>query len=770
MNRWLGSLVGATLVAVAVLPAAHASNLDDARNEVIALEQQAQNLSVQFEPARASADEVRQAAEHRLVDAQVLYNLQDYTRAAILLFDYINKYKQTRGYGEALFFLADSLYHRRDFLSAKRYFQVIADEVRGPYYQDALQRLVELALRTRDTTWVKPYLDALLNIPRSQLKPSVPYVRGKYYFFQGDSDQAIQAFQEITPGQPYYMQSQYFIGAAQVRSKQIAAALSTFQALLRQQPRDDKEKHIQQLTHLAIGRLLYHNNEITKAIDAYQRVDRHSSAFDAALFEIAWAYIKAEQYKRALRALDLLVLAQPDSDFVPDVKVTQGNLLIRLNQWGRATNLFTDTRDDFVPVHKRMKELMRQHDDPNVFFDALLQRNLKSGSLAVVIEVPKIALKWVKEKPNVKRALNLVSDVRGIQDSLDETRKLIARVEAKLISPSRVKIFPAFAAARANALELENRLALLLNAMLMMERDLIGPLLSAEERQRLAELASERRTLDARIQELPTGEEAFAQRTKRRMSDLQRLERQLSQLAVMVTDLKAQLVATEKYFADTRSAREMAKRESFRQEAELLRATAKALENEVDQLTASLADARAAAGVGGPEELEERNLKERYRALVAREHEFLRGFASRLTAGSDQAKGDQLAELMQRCGGIDTTLRLFNAKLEQGVDEKLAGVRQIIAEEKSAVATFENQALGYGAETDQVAGALTYEGFSQVAERFNDIIVRADVGIIDVAWALKDSKSKQVSQLVRQQKLDLKLLDEDFSEVLKSKN
>lgn len=762
--RWLTSFVA---LLGAAPGGARADELAKIRGEVVDLEQQANQLSVRFQPTEPG--DQAQAAEHRLVDAQVLYNLKDYTRAAILLFDYINQYPNSRGYAEALFFLADSLYQRRDLLSARRYFQKLADEVRGPYYQEALQRLVELSLRTGDTTWVKPYLDALARIPPGQLKPSVPYVRGKYHYFMGDTNEAGQVFQSIAPGQPYYLHAQYFIGATQVRRGQFGAALSTYQALLRQPARDDAEKHIRELTHLAIGRLLYHNNEITKAIDAYQRVSRHSKAFDEALYEIAWAYIKAEQYDRALRAFDLLVLAHPESDFVPDVKVYQGNLLIRLNQWGRATNLFTDTRDQFIPVHARMNQLMREQEDPNVFFDALLQRNLKSGSLAVVVEVPKVALKWVKEKPNVKRALTLVKDVRGIQDSIDEARKLIRRLEAKINSPAKVKIFPAFATARTSALELENRLAVTRAWILSNEREIVLPLLSPAERRELDALAGQRQQLDARIKELPTDRSAFESRTRDRVAQLDELQRELSQLSVLVNDLRAQLVAAEKYFADTQSARDQAKRESFQKEAETLRAITKALEDEVDGLTVALADARAAAGVGGPEEIEERDLKERYRAAIDKEHGYLAAFAARSQDGSVRGRVDDLASLMRRCDGVDSTLHVFNAKVESNIDDKLAGVRQIIAEEKNAMSEFENQALGFSAETDQVAGHVTYNGFNQVSRRFYDIIVRADVGIIDVAWALKDSKSKEVTRLVRQQKLDLKMLDEDFQEVLKSK-
>ena len=46
-------------------------------------------------------------------------------------------------------------------------------------------------------------------------------------------------------------------------------------------------------------------------------------------------------------------------------------------------------------------------------------------------------------------------------------------------------------------------------------------------------------------------------------------------------------------------------------------------------------------------------------------------------------------------------------------------------------------------------------------------MVRADVGIIDVAWALKQQRTEAISRMVREQKRELKLLDDEFKEVLK---
>jgi len=229
--------------------------------------------------------------------------------------------------------------------------------------------------------------------------------------------------------------------------------------------------------------------------------------------------------------------------------------------------------------------------------------------------------------------------------------------------------------------------------------------------------------------------------------------------------MKAQLVAIEKYFTDTGGAKDDATRESFLKEVEATQLTIDGLESESDELTAALADAHEVAGVGGPQEVAERSDKQRYRELVSREHALLAPARARLS-GSQRTEAAEVDALFQRCAGVDGTLDAFNARIDQGVEAKLADVRKAIGEEKAYAVEYKDETAMQEAEADTVAGAITHRGLQNVAERFHDIAVRADVGIIDVAWALKDSKTKEVTRLVRQRKMDIKLLDDEFKQVL----
>src|SRR5687768_13644466 len=176
--RIRAALLVAGCAATVALPAG-ADEVDDLGKKVLDIETKANELNASFRPpAGPTAD----MADRRLIDAQLLYQLKNYEHAAILLTDVVDHYPGTRAYNEALFLLADCLYQKRELLSARRAFEKVVE--RGPgqpgsqdqkHYQEALQRLIELALRTGDFGPVEGHLQKLHAVPAAQLQPSVPY-------------------------------------------------------------------------------------------------------------------------------------------------------------------------------------------------------------------------------------------------------------------------------------------------------------------------------------------------------------------------------------------------------------------------------------------------------------------------------------------------------------------------------------------------------------------------------------------------------------------
>src|SRR5215208_5012711 len=236
----------ATLVAamVAAMPAAaRADALDDVGRKLSAADSEAQTLGRGLaKPANPAPKNDRFA--RRLVDAQVAFSIGRYDEAALMLYDIVAAGKSTPDYDTALYYLAESLFQKGDRGSARTYFtQLVADV--GPssrFYQQSLERLIELSLILRDPTGVDDWLAALDRVPADKRRASVPYVRGKYALSLEKYDDALRWFGEVPKTSEYSFQAQYFTGVVYVAQKDLGKATQTFTDLLQRQPKtvDDR--------------------------------------------------------------------------------------------------------------------------------------------------------------------------------------------------------------------------------------------------------------------------------------------------------------------------------------------------------------------------------------------------------------------------------------------------------------------------------------------------------------------------------------------------
>jgi hypothetical protein len=83
---------------------------------------------------------------------------------------------------------------------------------------------------------------------------------------------------------------------------------------------------------------------------------------------------------------------------------------------------------------------------------------------------------------------------------------------------------------------------------------------------------------------------------------------------------------------------------------------------------------------------------------------------------------------------------------------KLAGYRQKITE--------------LDAETEVVVGGIAYANYQAVERRFYDLVLKADVGTIDVGWAIREEHRQRVDILTRERARTLQALDDEFHEIM----
>jgi tetratricopeptide (TPR) repeat protein len=297
-SRWLASFLFSALCLQGVASA-------DVDRQLAAYETEARALGTDLpQPNQLTGA----AGQRRLVDAEVAFALGDYDTSALMLFDLASKPGTDQE--TATYYLAESLFQKHDRGAARSYYEqiVASNNLSSRYYQPSLLRLIEIAIAQRDTTNVATHIAALDRVSAGLKLPEVPYVRGKFAFFEGKLDEALAFFQQVPKGSKFELQALYYTGTTQVAKKDLGKATEIFTDLIARKPSSPNDRRVMELSQLALGRLFYERDQPSKSIDSYLLVDRHSDLFPDALYEVAWVYVKGKQYDKALRALELLAV------------------------------------------------------------------------------------------------------------------------------------------------------------------------------------------------------------------------------------------------------------------------------------------------------------------------------------------------------------------------------------------------------------------------------------------------------------------------------
>jgi tetratricopeptide (TPR) repeat protein len=747
-------------------------------------------------PPRTAED-----VQRRINEGQVFYILKDYVRSSIVFFEIVEDATLFAhpGYKDAVFFLADSLFHNKNYKTAKEYFEKILSSGFDKYKQDAILRLIEIALLTDDDKAVDAYWARLADVPPEKIKNELKYVHAKALHRRGDLDGAAAAFATIPKTDYWYMPARYFLGAIEVAQGRLAAervlaadkealeaagkakaerlekalgyfdetvALEPIDPALKTSPAakaDSRLKRILDLANLSRGRVLYELGKTTEALEAYQEVDRKSPEFDQALYESAWVNIRMREFETAARYLDILMLATPDSVLVPEVRLLRGNLLLRIGKFPKATEEFEKVIKDFQPVFDSMEATLRAHPDPVKYFaekvHSLTDFDFKSF-------LPPLAQKWAAADTDVSTALTIASDMVLTKKNIEESETIVELLEDALSARSRVDIFADLAEGAGRAYGLGHNLVLMKRAVVEAELLALSSSVTTEERAKITALEEKRRELEALYVKLPRDIKTFRDREKGVMSRFDDLDKAAFLLSYRIDAMKARVVALEAFFRDRKERGLMGDVEatSEREKIDGEKALIATAEDALTDLRKDLNKEKARVGLGDDATVIDDDLKRRYSEVLSEEHTLVAEVLSR--AGGAGGVVSRAEALIARITAIEAGLRDFNTELETYVAARVEEFASIVREEKAKLVVYRTEMGGIEGDVTGLAGELAFKSFLAVKGKFYDLVLQADVGFLDVAWSEKELKSDAVSKLVSAKARDLKVLDREFDEVL----
>jgi tetratricopeptide (TPR) repeat protein len=775
-----GFAIVAAAVALGVSSPARAdggeANASNAQTEITNVDREAGAVQSAVERSKAQ----KLSAEQRLANGDLLYRSKDYQRAIVVFSELLEEFPPTTvSYPDALWLRGETYYATKEYLSARRDYRALVEQSSqprfSPYLGRSLARLVDVCLRIGDIKSLDEVFAKLSQVPPAQVDAALVYAKGKAHFARKNWGEAKAAFESVPMGTEYTHQAKYFLGLVSMRTTapsltadgkpstaptNYKPAIELFRQVTDLPADSDAHKQVIDLSFMAMGRLFYEMENYVQASEAYARVGRESSEFGTMLYELAWVYVRLGDVQRAERALEVLQVADPGSPLVGDASLLRGDLLLRAGAFDRALQLYLSVKEQFDPIRVKVEDFVDKTPDDKTFYDKLSQAQL--DALDQNDQIPSIAVRWAREAEDGTLAFAVIDDVNQCKSMLRQSYSLIDKLGVIVNAANRVRAFPELLAGEESALGLLNRLS---KARLDVARGL-----DREEPAQLsgeiAQVREQRRQLMGAIDGLPINSAGFTARETQGTKawnlvsqDLSRQVLQLDQMQATINGLRRML----KEDAQRGIARDATTIRRFTDELDANERDLKQRNKEVAELRQLIDAGRGQVGLGDARYQNDAVARSQFRDVLDRE-------IMLLGQGKGGAQAQRYAErvkpsLQQARQVEDRLITAFNA-LEAEVEKRVLGLRQQVDAERVKINTYNAQLALLDDEAKALVGQVARRNFGIVRDRLRGMVLRADVGITEQAWEVREEELERVHNLQTERAREEQLLDEELREVL----
>lgn len=743
----------------------------------------AQVLGVIQQAIQKSKGEER-TSEQRIADAVLLMGSKDYGRAATVLNEVIEKYPaHPTAVPDALTLLGETYFRSKQYYSSRRAFTQIVSRSSEPrfsqYAGKALGRLVDITLHIKDYDKLDTIFASMTRIPPEAVGGALAYAKGKGLVARRDYTGAKASLTTVDPKSEYFHQAQYLLGVIAVKEAtppriqlkdgaplpevpraRYAAAINIFQKATQLRPDSAEHRQVVDLSWLAIGRLLYEADQWNQAVLAYNHIDRTSPEFGPMLYELAWVYVRLGDIDRAQRALEVLAIADPNSQNIADGSLLRADLMLRAGQFDKSLKVYEGVRSNYDPMRQKVDAFLGSTSDPAVYYDKLSQEQLEALDSNSIL--PPLAVQWARDAEDGAAAFAVIDDITQCRELIKQSNDMIEKLNAVLSSPNRVRAFPDLKAGEEKALSLANRIALARLALGHGLDDIEEGGLSGE----VASWRAKRRSLERRLGLVPVNEGDFQEREGQALKQWNTVSQGLQRLNLQVDTLQATVNGLRRVLREGPQSgvvRDPASVARFEQELAQNERELSIYRQQMDGLRRQVTAGRVQVGFGDQRFVEDDQVRRAHREALANE---VRLSASGAAGAKLQAYAIRLQPLLRSADDADARVDAAIAALEQEVGRKAQNARETVTRETTAMVNYSVHLDKLDSEARQVVGEVAWRNFVYVRDRLKNIVLRADVGITEEAWEVREEQMTRVRNLQVERSREDRLLKEELNEVL----
>jgi len=673
---------------------------------------------------------------------------------------------------DAHLLLGQAYFEHDELHSARRHFEVVMSRHTDPAFSRlagrAGGRLVDVALGLDRRDLLPDVLAKIEGLGSSAGDSSIDYARAKALLALGRYDDALGVADNLEGSGVDGMRAHYLRGVALLKvADQGKAEGSTTtidygpaqlafeaSALVPRGVDPDIAREISELATLAVARLFYERGKYPEAVRAYQKLPRTSKHFPKALFELSWTYVRSGDYERAQHTLEALTVLDPGLVDGADAALLRADLILRSGRFADAETAYSEVRAKYQPLEAQVEEFLLGHDDPAVYYDQLTVSDIE------ILGLPKIALDWAREEARGERVFTILDDVARSRKMIAEGRRMAMLLKAALGSSAQAKVFPEARRELELVTGLINQLSV---ARLTLARgmDDEAGLPSAT----LNEVRNQRRALMSRLGQVPTNPGDFSVRDgevekgfNKVTQTLLRLDLEVEHLNALTNGLKRVLREADRYgLQGSPEALERYHQEIVEQQGQIHEhnLAIAALRNQADL-------GRAQSGFGDERFVEDARVRGEFRRLFGEEVQLT------LAGGDGKARGyaQTILATLRRIDAAEAKLGRVEASLSGDIAQSARGLLEQVTAEGLAMETYaaELNALDEGARV--LVGEVARHNFELVRERVMRVVMRADVGLVQKSWEVREKQMRRVRSLLRERAREDKFINDELREVL----
>jgi len=373
-----------------------------------------------------------------------------------------------------------------------------------------------------------------------------------------------------------------------------------------------------------------------------------------------------------------------------------------------------------------------------------------------------VVLDWARDQAQDQHVFGVIDDVSRSRALIKDSRKLASKLGAVLSVSSRVKAFPEIQIQLQQVLSLSNKLARARGTLAEGMDDVANVNVGGE----LATVRSERRALQKRLAWMPVNEGEFIRRDEsgdtqwsKASQALQELTVEADKLNAIVNGLHRVMNEADKHgvTADPQS------RARFQLEIEANERDLSTYHKKIEEFRSAIDVGKAQIGFGDQRYLDDQNARQRFRELFARE-------VALAASGQDSSDAASYARSIQplliRADNDDAALDAQRAKRESQAVEQANVLRDKIGTELALVEGYAQNLDGLDQQARLLVGEIAMKNFGLVRDRLKSIVLRADVGIVQEAWEVREEQALRVRNLQRERAREEQTLNDELREVL----